>query len=29
MLSTQLGIDPGPRTQAFYQAVRDNRPLPA
>ncbi len=29
MLSTQLGIDPSPRTQAFYQAVRDNRPLPA
>ena len=28
MLSTQLGIDPGPRTQALYQAVRDNRPLP-
>ena len=28
MLSTQLGIDPGPRTQAIYQAVRDNRPLP-
>ncbi len=29
MLSTQLGIDPGPRTQALYQAVRDNQPLPA
>lgn len=29
MLSTQLGIDPSPRTQALYQAVRDNQPLPA
>jgi DNA-binding SARP family transcriptional activator len=29
MLSTQLGIDPTPKTQALYQAVRDNQPLPA
>jgi DNA-binding SARP family transcriptional activator len=29
MLSTQLGIDPTPKTQAIYQAVRDNQPLPA
>ncbi|MHB8348768.1 MAG: bacterial transcriptional activator domain-containing protein, partial [Acidiferrobacterales bacterium] len=29
MLSTQLGIDPSPRTQALYQAVRNSQPLPS
>ncbi|MHB8550376.1 MAG: BTAD domain-containing putative transcriptional regulator [Acidiferrobacterales bacterium] len=29
ILATQLGIDPGPRTQALYQAVRNSQPLPS
>ncbi len=28
MLSTQLGIDPAPKTQALHRALRDNQPLP-